>query len=116
MNNYNVTTSEWKAVKEAGVKLFAPEKGGSYEVFEKRPLDPRILAYCAQDVALLPDLEMAILRKVGYLSTLNARVAQKKLVEEESAKRVVASQRVGYNPNPGRAGALARVSFVNRGI
>ena len=46
----------WKKVKEAGNRLFAPEKGGSYNIFETRPLDPRILAYCAQDVAARIDV------------------------------------------------------------
>lgn len=28
----------WKQVKDDGVRLFAPEKGGTYEVFQRRPL------------------------------------------------------------------------------
>lgn len=45
-----------KAIEERGTNLFAPEKGGSYEVFRKRPLDDSIMAYCTQDVAFLHNL------------------------------------------------------------
>ncbi|KAL4861315.1 hypothetical protein BDV12DRAFT_204141 [Aspergillus spectabilis] len=47
---------KWKATKEKGVKLFAPEKGGSYEVFNTRPLADEIVEYCVQDVRFLPKL------------------------------------------------------------
>lgn len=30
--------AEWKCVKENGVKLFSPDKGGRYEVFNDRPI------------------------------------------------------------------------------
>jgi len=46
----------WRAVKDAGVKLFSPEHGGSYSVFNRRPLSNDIILYCAQDVQLLPRL------------------------------------------------------------
>lgn len=46
----------WKNTKEAGIKLFVPEKGGSYEVFKERPLDPVLLKYSMNDVACLPKL------------------------------------------------------------
>jgi exonuclease 3'-5' domain-containing protein 1 len=116
MTTYRVTTSDWNTVKEAGLNLFAPERGGSYQVFETRPLDARILAYCAQDVAQLPDLETSILHSIGYSSRGDKRGAQKKFVEEESAARVTDSHRVGYNPDSGRHKALANVSFYNRGF
>ncbi len=32
---------------------FAPDKGGSYEVWRVRPLSPDLLNYCAQDVSML---------------------------------------------------------------
>ncbi|KAF7946536.1 hypothetical protein EAE96_009533 [Botrytis aclada] len=44
------------AIKRRGVQLFAPEKGGRYEVFNDRPLDPAIVDYCVQDVQLMPQL------------------------------------------------------------
>ena len=33
--------------------MFAPELGGSYEVWRARPLHPQLLSYCAQDVSML---------------------------------------------------------------
>mmetsp|Transcript_34058 Transcript_34058/g.110026 ORF Transcript_34058/g.110026 Transcript_34058/m.110026 type:complete len:242 (-) Transcript_34058:103-828(-) len=42
-----------KLVKEAGLQLFAPEKGGSYEVWRKRPLHPMLITYAAADVEFL---------------------------------------------------------------
>jgi exonuclease 3'-5' domain-containing protein 1 len=37
-------------------RLYSPQKGGHYEVFNERPIRPEILQYCARDVALLPTL------------------------------------------------------------
>lgn len=48
--------SVWKAIKDNGRRLFAPERGGSYEVFNSRPLSEAIIKYCAQDVRILPML------------------------------------------------------------
>ncbi|XWX02354.1 hypothetical protein V2A60_010391 [Cordyceps javanica] len=42
--------------KKAGQLLFAPEKGGSYEVFNTRPLAGEIVRYCVNDVCILPRL------------------------------------------------------------
>jgi len=33
--------------------MFAPDQGGSYEVWRARPLHPQLLSYCAQDVSML---------------------------------------------------------------
>ena len=43
-------------IKERGVKLFAPEFGGSYEVWETRPLHPDLIVYCKNDVVKLFDM------------------------------------------------------------
>lgn len=64
IEQYVGPSSAWKEVKEAGNRLFSPEKGGSYTIFEQRPLDPLILAYCAQDVALMFQLETAMERTI----------------------------------------------------
>jgi len=62
IESYVGPPNAWKEVKEAGINLFSPAKGGSYTIFETRPLDSRIIAYCAQDVALSFQLEAAIKR------------------------------------------------------
>jgi exonuclease 3'-5' domain-containing protein 1 len=43
-------------VKEAGAALFAPEKGGSYAVFDERPLKAGILEYRVLDVVHMSEL------------------------------------------------------------
>jgi exonuclease 3'-5' domain-containing protein 1 len=48
--------SAWTATKERGTRLFALERGGSYQVFNERPLSEEIRRYCVQDVHLLPRL------------------------------------------------------------
>jgi len=65
IEHYVNPRKEWKKVKEEGKALFSPVNGGSYAIFEQRPLDARILAYCAQDVALMFQLEAAMKRKMG---------------------------------------------------
>lgn len=70
----------WSRTKEAGRRLFAPELGGSYEVFAKRPMSQAMMDYCVQDVALLPRLA------ARYTSNLDARWKQR--CEDEVKKRV----------------------------
>lgn len=79
----------WTAVKDAGGKLFAPEKGGSYEVFQERPLPQGLANYCAQDVAILPRL-LEI-----YADRLPRNLAD--LIGSEGKNRVVLSQRASFN-------------------
>lgn len=45
-----------QAVKARGKRLFAPEDGGSYEVFRARPLTEEMVGYCVVDVAYMPSL------------------------------------------------------------
>ena len=79
----------WKAVKDAGVKLFAPEYGGSYKVFAKRPLCDAIKLYCAQDVQILPRLWS------HYSSRMSPAWTMK--VHRASKERVALSQTANYN-------------------
>ena len=46
----------WKAAKQKGVTLFDPSRGGSYEVFNARPLEEDVRTYCMQDVKFMPKL------------------------------------------------------------
>ncbi|KAJ4351408.1 uncharacterized protein N0V89_006750 [Didymosphaeria variabile] len=48
--------AKWAENKEAGRKLFDPKRGGSYEVFNVRPVPENIKEYCMQDVKFLPRL------------------------------------------------------------
>ncbi|APA12498.1 hypothetical protein SS1G_03891 [Sclerotinia sclerotiorum 1980 UF-70] len=79
------------AIKQRGIEIFAPEKGGSYEVFNDRPLDPAIVDYCIQDVQLLPELWEVYNAK---LSKLHKRWAAK--IEQETKARILSSQSADY--------------------
>lgn len=76
-------------IKDAGLRMFAPEKGGNYEVFLERPLSDALVDYCAQDVSLLPKL-LSI-----YGQRLRPHLAV--LVHEEALRRIVLSQSPSFN-------------------
>jgi exonuclease 3'-5' domain-containing protein 1 len=81
--------SAWKAAKDEGLKLFAPVRGGRYEVFNDRPLAKEIIQYCVQDVQFLPQLWS------HYKNRLSASWETK--VREETKERVSSSQSKHYN-------------------
>lgn len=84
--------------KAKGVRLFRLENGGSYEVFNKRPLRPDIVGYCIQDVLIMP------LLWTHYNGKLTATWRQR--VMEASKERVRISKSPSYIPQ-GRHQALA---------
>ena len=84
------TSASLRLVKEGGKKLFAPELGGSYQVFEQRPLKNELIAYCVSDVRCLETLyETLVLPLSGHWTDW---------VRKESFKRTQACLRPGYNP------------------
>lgn len=87
----------WQVTKDAGVKLFAPEHGGTREVINERPLPELLAKYCAQDVKVLPRLAKV------YEGRMSA--VWKERVGAETEKRLRESRSVGYQPN-GRHKAL----------
>jgi exonuclease 3'-5' domain-containing protein 1 len=84
-----VEKSKWNATKAKGVKLFAPEKGGRYEVFNERPLVEEIREYCVQDVQFLPRLWSHYNRKMtpGWQAK----------VQKATEERVLSSQKENYD-------------------
>ncbi|KAL4884635.1 ribonuclease H-like domain-containing protein [Aspergillus karnatakaensis] len=90
--------AKWKEAKEKGVRLFAPERGGSYEVFNERPLRRDIVEYCVQDVKYLPVLWGVYDRRLtrGWRGR----------VEGEVRERIALSQSAGFC-GKGRNMALA---------
>ncbi|KAJ7220623.1 ribonuclease H-like domain-containing protein [Mycena pura] len=90
----------WARVKADGLALFAPEHGGTYEVFAARPLAQALVEYCAQDVALLHDLEAAMSGRIGRRGW-----NWEQRVREESKVRVAVAYQANYNPR-GREKAL----------
>lgn len=52
-------------LKREGRRLFDPASGGSYAVFNKRPLDEKVMRYCVQDVCILPAVWNAYAKRLG---------------------------------------------------
>jgi exonuclease 3'-5' domain-containing protein 1 len=89
---------QWKRVKDTGERFWNPEKGGSYGVFNQRPLSAEVLAYCVGDVQYLPRLYQNSRKGIGSWQSFTALIAQ------ASQDRVSASQQSGYLPQgPNRA-------------
>lgn len=88
----------WKENKEKGLNLFAPERGGSYQVFNVRPLSDEIIQYCIQDVQFLPRLWSS------YSTRLTASWESKVL--EATRDRITLSQSPNF-VNQGRHMSLA---------
>ena len=68
-----------KRVNEAGLRLFAPERGGTYEVSDKRPKPLDMVDYRAGDVVSLLNL------MEGYQRRTSASCKDR--VEREGAPR-----------------------------
>jgi exonuclease 3'-5' domain-containing protein 1 len=101
----SLTTYEsryWKVSKEQGLKLFAPERGGSYEVFNVRPLPDKIKEYCVQDVRFLPKLWVQYNQKISP--------SWDRKVTTETKNRVTLSQTATYDGR-GKWKALAPVGW-----
>ncbi|KAL3264391.1 hypothetical protein ABHI18_000799 [Aspergillus niger] len=81
--------ASWRATKERGKTLFSPQHGGSYKVFNARPLSREVVEYCVQDVQFLPRLWQT------YSRALNPTLRQK--VQAEVRNRIVLSQSPQFN-------------------
>jgi exonuclease 3'-5' domain-containing protein 1 len=51
-----IDQAKWKQAKEKGEHLFLAKHGGSYDVFNRRPMLEEIVSYCIGDVQCLPEL------------------------------------------------------------
>lgn len=79
-----------KLAKEKGERLFKAEHGGSYEVFNQRPIPEEIISYCVSDVQCLPELRDRFQSQTDRW---------RDLVNDEIKKRVAASQKPEYQPH-----------------
>ena len=95
----------WLAIKESGKKLFEPKLGGSYAVFNQRPLGEGIQRYCIQDVLVLPTLWNVCSRKLS--KPWQTRVAA------EACCRIDSSQSSSFN---GKGKHMALVPNAWRGL
>lgn len=60
-------------VKDLGKRMFAPEVGGSYEVFKARPLAQEMTDYCVVDVTYMPNLFRKYNLRLGDTVSLAAQ-------------------------------------------
>ena len=89
--------ANWKLAKQEEERLFNPEHGGSYEVFNQRPIPDKITSYCVGDVRYLPELRNRFWSQTGR---------RRDLVDEETKKRVAMSHESEYQPHgPNRMAA-----------
>lgn len=99
---------EVESMKLKGRILFSPELGGSYTVFNERPMREKIVEYCVQDVAYLPKLFDKYNTKLGNavcldatsslsLSATESQNSWAHRVIEASADRVALSQREDFD-------------------
>ena len=75
----------WKETKDAGKAIFDPENGGTYEVFNIRPMIPGIVEYCAQDVIYMPILWSVFVAKMTPKWAEKVRVATLERVRESQS-------------------------------
>jgi len=88
--------ASWKLAKEKGERLFKAEHGGSYEVFNERPVPKDIISYCVGDVQYLPELR----KKFWERQT----IPWQDLVSGAAKARIAESHSPEYQPKgPGRA-------------
>ena len=82
---------EWLACKDAGQRLYVPNLGGAYEVWDERPLNELLLEYCSQDTWCLPELYKQYYERLSddWLERIDA----------ESRTRVIDSLRDDYDRN-----------------
>ena len=87
-----------KNTKEVGLKLFDPERGGCYEVFNVRPLPNELRLYCLKDVYYMQRLWLHYNARLGR--------AWGNRVQKATKDRVALSQFKSFN-GKGQYKALA---------
>ncbi|KAI0132799.1 ribonuclease H-like domain-containing protein [Xylariales sp. AK1849] len=80
----------WQAGKVKGLELFTPERGGRYDVLNRRPLPEPIRRYCVEDVRIMPRLWEV------YDGKLTASWRER--VERATDDRLLSSQSPSYDP------------------
>jgi exonuclease 3'-5' domain-containing protein 1 len=86
----STTLASVMKVKSTGITLFAPEFGGSYAVFEQRPVSNEILNYAAVDVYYFDELYKKLFGNLSNLLT--------EKVIKLSKERLVAYKNPNFNP------------------
>lgn len=93
---------DWQKVKDNGRKLFDPARGGSFAIFDQRPMSQELFEYCAQDVTLMPNLREVYCKKLCD--------AWWRKIGSETVARIALSHQPSYN-GKGRHMALGPTSW-----
>ncbi|KAI1329502.1 hypothetical protein F5Y16DRAFT_417923 [Xylariaceae sp. FL0255] len=87
--------TRWRRAKDRGESLFMPTRGGSYDIFNYRPMPDDIKSYCAGDVQYLPTL---------WAKFRPTRTRVQNLIDLKTRERITASQKPDYRyDGPNRA-------------
>ena len=97
---------KWEKTKEEGRRLFDPNRGGRYEVFNERPLSEEIHNYCQQDVQFMPGLYDIYSTRLRTSFAPNGNWYSR--IGSETEKRLKDSMSENYEPH-GRNKTLAPV-------
>jgi hypothetical protein len=94
----------WRNVRDRAEKLFEPSRGGSYEVFNARPLSIAITRYCIYNVIFLQTLRGACWNR---LTEASQRVVEQKTQERLQIWRSSAGRQGEWyeSRNPGATGS-----------
>ena len=102
-------SEQWQITKKEVVKMFDPKLGGTYEVFNVRPLPRAIMEYCVGDVETLPLLSAI------YESRLDRTGLEKVQVETEKRLEKSRTPRCKRQGKQNRAGPKKRRSPPKEG-
>ncbi len=93
---------DWIKIKDEGHRIFDPKAGGSYAVFNERPLLETVQKYCTQDVFHLPGLWELYSGRLSTKTWVSVRDATKARVEEsQSLDFNGKGQHMALSPWPG---------------
>lgn len=87
-------------VKDVGKQKFAPEIGGSFEMFKARPLAREMIDYCVVDVAYMPNLYQNYYLRLGNTISLAAQGHWAARVIEASRARVELAKGPEFTGSP----------------
>jgi ribonuclease D len=87
MAKLNIGNAEDEKIKAAGKALFAPENGGSYDIWGSRPLPMQLRSYCATDVKHFPKMASQLIGKNKESVVFAMKVTQSRIAYQEAEKR-----------------------------
>jgi exonuclease 3'-5' domain-containing protein 1 len=106
-----LSLATWKSAKREGECLFKAEHGGSYEVFNQRPISRAVVVYCIGDVLCLPELYNRL-----YLVPGAPTDRRQDLIKTETKRRIASTYAPGYQPYRGARALAPWTAEQNRAL